>query len=255
MNVRVTRRIHLAATPSTNTLVREFLAAGEDLPEMTLVDTDDQTAGRGQVGNGWESAAGQNLTFSLLCRPDAVLASEQFILSQAIALAVCLTLSRLADGFTVKWPNDIYFGDRKISGTLIECDLQGKHIRNCIVGTGVNVNQTDFKSDAPNPISLRQICGHAFDREQLLTDIIDEFVRQYERVQTRRFNDIRTAYMQHLYRREGIHRFADADGAFEAAIVGIEPTGHLLLRPRQGDVRRYEFKEVKFVLPPRFPAP
>jgi BirA family biotin operon repressor/biotin-[acetyl-CoA-carboxylase] ligase len=240
--ISVARRVHLDTIDSTNSYVRRMISQGEATPELTLVDADCQTAGRGQTGNSWESADGQNVQFSLVCHPSFLLASQQFLLSQAIALAVAETV-----GGTVKWPNDIYVGDRKISGTLIECDLSGHQVETCIIGTGINVNQTQFLSDAPNPVSLSQLTGRQYDREQILRAVVDRFAYLYAMLRQGDVELVRRLYMQCLYRREGLHPFADARGRFMARIHAIEPTGHLLLQTDGGDVRRYEFKEVKFL--------
>ena len=172
-NGNTIRWIHLPKVGSTNSYLRQM--ADDDTSDITVAYTDDQYAGRGQKGNSWECEPGKNLSFSILLHPLFVKPAEQFIISQAMALAVVNVLNGLDDTgkklFTVKWPNDIYYDDWKISGTLIECDLQGKHIANCIIGTGLNVNQQEFLSDAPNPTSLIRIFGHEFSREQLLHSI------------------------------------------------------------------------------------
>ena len=267
-------RMNLPRVDSTNNFVRDMLSFGDQLEGMTLVVAEEQTAGRGQVGNHWESEPGRNLTFSLLCHPDFVQASEQFLLSQCIALAIWQTVSEALSSYetyksykphksykpyesyephtphvSIKWPNDIYVDDRKICGTLIECDLQGKHISNCIIGTGLNVNQTVFHSDAPNPVSLKQLTGKEHDREAILDSIVAHFQLLYEQVLGGHSADIRKEYMQHLYRREGFHTYRDVRGEFLAEIADIEPTGHLLLRFENGNVCRYEFKEVQFLIP------
>lgn len=251
-------RINLPTVDSTNLFVREMLSdessggvtsAGSSLPGFTLVVADDQTKGRGQKGNSWETEPGKNIIFSLLCHPAFIHPAHQFLLSQSMAVAVQQTLSEYVDGVEVKWPNDIYVGDKKISGTLIECDLQGKHISNCIIGVGININQTAFRSDAPNPTSLRLLTGKEHDREQILSDIIGRFQQMYDMLRQGDEATIRTSYMNNLYRREGMHCYADARGEFMAEVAGIEPTGHLLLRFDNGNVVRYEFKDVKFILP------
>ncbi|MCR5313982.1 MAG: biotin--[acetyl-CoA-carboxylase] ligase [Bacteroidaceae bacterium] len=248
------QRINLPMVDSTNNFVRDMLAFGDDLSGMTLVVAENQTAGRGQQGNSWESEPGKNLTFSILCHPDFVKPAEQFLLSQCIALAV----QRAVDGVlkdcgvdeevSVKWPNDIYVGDKKISGTLIECDLMGRNISNCIIGTGINVNQKQFVSDAPNPVSLIQLCGKEIDREKVLGDVVSHFRTLYEMLMESRDEAVRQVYMEHLFWREGKHRFEDVRGEFTAEIAGIEPTGHLILRFENGNTVRYEFKEVKFLI-------
>lgn len=252
----IAKVIHLEATPSTNAYARQLLADGQLLPELTLVYADAQTAGRGQKGNRWESEPLRNVTFSLVCHPDFVPPARQFALSEAIALAVaegceavCPEL-RAGGGVAVKWPNDIYLGDRKLSGTLIECDITGENLANCVIGTGVNVNQTRFLGDAPNPVSLKQACGRDLSTEAVLRAVCRRFEDYYNRLAQGRGEEVHGEYMRRLYRREGFHEFEDADGRFRAAIEGVAPTGHLLLRRDDGARRRYEFKEVRFVLPP-----
>lgn len=247
-------RINLPTVDSTNSFVRAMLAdestggvvSASSLPGFTLVVADDQTKGRGQQGNSWETERGKNLTFSLLCHPLFLKASSQFLLSQCMALAIWQTLSPLVEGVSIKWPNDIYVGDRKISGTLIECDLQGKNISNCIIGVGININQTEFRSDAPNPTSLALLTGREHDREAILADLMAHFQRLYDMVQEDRADEVRRRYMQQLYRRTGMHRYSDVRGAFMAEIADVEPTGHLVLRFADGNTVRYEFKEVRF---------
>lgn len=222
--------------------------SASSLPGFTVVVTEEQTAGRGQQGNSWEAERGKNILFSLLCHPDFVRASKQFLLSQCMALAIRNALAVHVEGVMVKWPNDIYVGDKKISGTLIECDLMGKSIANCIIGTGVNINQEVFVSDAPNPTSLKLLTGREYDKEEVLADIIRRFAELYDRLVQGEEEAIRKEYMQCLYRKEGMHEYEDVRGRFMAEIAGVEPTGHLLLKFENGNTVRYEFKEVKFVL-------
>jgi BirA family biotin operon repressor/biotin-[acetyl-CoA-carboxylase] ligase len=248
-------RINLSTVDSTNSFVRSMLQeegtghvmSANSLPGFTLVVADDQTKGRGQQGNAWETEKGKNLTFSLLCHPDFILASRQWLLSQCMAVAIQQTLSQFVEDVEVKWPNDIYIGDKKISGTLIECDLLGKHISNCIIGVGININQTMFYSDAPNPTSLQLVTGKEYDREEILSVLLQHFQHFYTLLKEGQEDTIRQLYRQHLYRREGFHRYRDVRGEFMAEIDDIEPTGHLRLRFEDGKVVRYELKEVQFI--------
>lgn len=243
----ITKHIHLNETDSTNTYVKELLHAGIDLPEVTLVDAEFQTGGRGQVGNTWESRKGENLTFSLLCHPTSIRADRQFVLSQAIALAVQQTLLGFIDGVTVKWPNDIYWQDKKICGILIECTLSGMTVKDCIIGVGLNVNQTEFVSDAPNPVSLAQVVGLTFNRKAVLDAVCDKFLHYYAKVQDGESLD--DEYTANLYRREGLYPYAEPGcEPFLAEFAGIKPTGHILLKDDTGTMHEYEFKEVKFIL-------
>ena len=158
--------IRLVETDSTNNYLREQSAKAR-LPEGSLVIADFQTAGKGQVGNSWESEAGKNLMFSILLYPDFLPANRQFLISQIASLSVKETLEKYTDSVTVKWPNDIYWKDRKICGMLIENDLSGQYLYCSVVGIGLNINQEIFRSDAPNPVSLTQITGKTYDREDV----------------------------------------------------------------------------------------
>lgn len=243
------KRIHRIEVSSTNTYVKELLLAGIELPDVTVVEADFQTGGRGQQGNSWESERGKNLTFSFVCHPTFLPATNQFILSQAIAVAVQRTLSEYTDGISIKWPNDIYWNDRKICGTLIECNLMGSTIKDCIIGTGINVNQTEFRSDAPNPVSLAQITGFTFNRQTILDSVVQQFKKLHEELKDGKIEELKSEYMQHLYRREGFYQYQEPKGEpFEAAIEDVETMGHLVLRLRDGSIKKYEFKEIKYIL-------
>lgn len=241
------RIIRLQKTDSTNNYLHA-LARPEQLGEGSVVWAEFQTAGRGQIGNSWESAEGENLTFSVVLYPTFLLANRQFLISQITALSVKQTLDRYVDDITVKWPNDIYWRDRKICGMLIENDLSGQFIYSSILGIGININQKEFKSNAPNPVSLYQIIGKRTDRENFLQEFLERLYANYLLLLQEKEVLIQEAYRQSLYRREGFHLYEDANGRFEAAIEEIEPSGYLHLRLRDNTIRRYEFKEVRFVI-------
>lgn len=247
-NVKV-RYINRHEVTSTNSYAKELLNVGADLPDFTVITAEFQNSGRGQQGNSWESECGQNLLFSLVCHPQTVKATNQFVLSQAIALAVQQVLSEYVDGITVKWPNDIYYHDSKLCGILIECNLVGGMVSDCIIGVGINVNQRMFLSDAPNPISLAQITGFTLKRELILQKVVERFVALYADIECGVSGQIAEEYMQSLYRREGFYHYIEPDGDdFDAEIINVLPTGHLVLRLLSGEVRRYELKEIRFVI-------
>lgn len=235
--------IRIGETDSTNNYIRRILSQ-RSLPEGSLVITDFQTSGRGQVGNSWESEAGKNLTFSLVIYPEVIAANEQFLISQITALSVKETLSAYVEGIRVKWPNDIYWNNRKICGMLIENDLSGSTIYCSICGIGININQKEFHSNAPNPVSLTQITGKEYDLNEILEDFRRHFYQLYIRLLQGNKEAIRRQYKASLFRGEGFHTYQDEMGCFEAEIKEIEPTGHLLLRLPDGSTRRYAFKEV-----------
>lgn len=233
-------------TDSTNTYLRQHASQMEAW--MTVVTAEYQTAGRGQGVHTWESNRSENLLFSVLTHPVMVPVRSQFLLSEAGALALKEVLDGYTDGITLKWPNDIYWNDRKLSGTLIETSIGGGHIKNCVFGIGLNVNQKTFESDAPNPVSLAQILGHDIDREQLFKQIVAAFEKYYRMLENGQYDAISALYHEALYRRQGFYMYEDGDGRFEGAIVEVGDDGLLVLRDRDGRFREYEFREVKFVL-------
>lgn len=242
------RIIRVEETHSTNSLLREWLER-EPFPNCSTIVTDFQTAGRGQVGNVWESEKGKNLTFSLVLYPQALPVKQQFLISQIAALSVKETLDAYTEGISIKWPNDIYWRDKKICGMLIENDLEGHNLLRSIIGIGINLNQTVFRGDAPNPVSLWQILRQEVDREVVLRQFLSRFEAYNQALLAEEKALIHARYMEALYRREGYHPYTDAQGAFSARIYGIEPTGHLLLQDTEGTIRRYAFKEVSYCLP------
>ena len=241
--------IKVSQTASTNTYLSRLAAT---LPGGTVIYTPCQTAGRGQKGNSWESEDGKNLTFSMLLKRPPVKARDQFYLSEAAALAVVEALTAMAgDGFAVKWPNDIYWHDKKVCGMLLENSLDGNDIAHCIAGIGINVNQERFISDAPNPVSLINITGNEHDLDVLLRQVcsrIEELVNALADDNARR--DLHERYMEKLYRNDGkTYPFEDAAGhRFMASVAGIAPDGTLTLQHEDGTCHNYLFKEVKHII-------
>ncbi|MBQ6208463.1 MAG: biotin--[Prevotella sp.] len=240
------RVIRLEETTSTNQYLRGYRP--EEGEAMIVVVAANQTAGRGCGSNSWESERGKNLLLSILTHPVMVPIAHQFMLSMAGALAVKGTLDKYVEGITLKWPNDVYWQDKKICGTLIETSIGGGHIKDCIFGIGINVNQQRFVSDAPNPISLCQIIGHEVDLDSLLKELLEAFTTYYKMLENGRYNDISALYHDALYRGHGFFPYMDADGEFEGAIVEVEDNGRLIMRDRAGMIREYMFKEVEFII-------
>ena len=224
-----------------------------------------QTAGRGQTGNGWESEEGKNLLCSILVESRMTKDKGLFDLNVAVSVAVYRLirsyvfersgLSTLSAAVSIKWPNDIYYGDKKVAGILIENVIIGSEVKYSIAGIGLNVNQTEFCSDAPNPISLKQIIGKDYDLDELMEQL-------YAEVQKALNEDVWGEYMAHLYRREGFWPFVErevstvptmnadtkAEGIFMACIENVLPTGEIVLRDQQGKQRIYHFKQIRYVL-------
>lgn len=239
--------IRLEETTSTNSYLAD-LCDRQTLPDLSAVYTSYQSAGRGQRGNSWESEAGANLLFSFVVYPNFLEANRQFLLSQVTALALQEVLEQFTTDITIKWPNDIYWKDKKLCGTLIENDLTGIHISRSISGTGVNLNQQQFMSDAPNPVSLFQITGKKYDETEILHQIMEKVSAYYTQLQAQQTDEIDHRYKQALYRKEGFYTYRDRNGIFKACIRDIEPNGRLILEDETGTHRGYMFKEVEYVL-------
>ncbi|MBR3521277.1 MAG: biotin--[Prevotella sp.] len=231
--------IHLTNITSTN----DYLLSLKSQEDIVAV-SDYQTRGKGMGTNRWESEPGKNLLFSILIHPTWIPVNQQYLLSMAEAVALCDTLREVTDDITIKWPNDIYWKDKKISGTRIDVNLSGGILADMVIGTGINVNQTEFLSDAPNPVSLKQITGREHDREALLNDILERFQPLQQMLKDGGTEEIVRLYHERLYRKEGMHGYKDANGTFMAAIDYVEPSGILHLTLEDGTKREYMFKEV-----------
>ena len=245
--------IQLDETDSTNRHLTHLCDEGH-VAEYTTVCADYQTAGKGQRGNSWESERGRNLMFSIVLYPAFLPPQRQFLLSQLAALAVKEELEQRTEGFCIKWPNDIYWHEKKVCGLLIENELSSAGITRSIAGIGVNVNQETFRSDAPNPVSLKQITGQEHDRKQILEGIVQrirtyyEGLRQPEAERRAVAVDIAARYDLALFRRTGWHLYEDARGRFEARLLRVEEDGRFVLQDRAGRERAYLFKEVAYIL-------
>lgn len=240
--------LKLTETTSTNDVL---LAHPVPPPkEMVVAVAEYQTAGRGQAGNSWESERGKNLLFSILTSPQNIAVTDQYVLSMAGALALKAALDQYTDHITLKWPNDIYWRDRKISGTLIETTVKGKRIERCVYGIGLNVNQQVFRSNAPNPVSLYNIIGVETPLNKVLDAVLLSFNEYYQRAIGGDISGIIHEYNAALFRREGLHAYEDCatHEHFEAHISRVAPNGCLHLIDANGQERTYWMKEVRFIL-------
>lgn len=232
---------------STNTYLREEKQR-KQFPEFTYVTANYQRAGKGQRGNSWESAPHSNLMFSVLLRPECLPMKQHFILSELVSLALLKTLAKYSKHFSIKWPNDLYWKDYKIAGILIENDIEGLSLKESVIGIGLNVNQKEFLSDAPNPISLFQILQKEIDRNTLLQEFHNHLSEEYHRLACGELIEIADEYQSALYRLGDYYTYADKDGEFEAQIHRVADDGTLYLVDEKGKLRKYLFKEVKYIL-------
>jgi BirA family transcriptional regulator, biotin operon repressor / biotin---[acetyl-CoA-carboxylase] ligase len=234
---------------STNT---EALRQIECANDFTTFASKFQTSGRGQKGNGWESAAGKNLTFSILIRPILLKASDQFLVSQIVALGIVNYLNHFGLTAKIKWPNDIYIENRKICGILIEHYLSGANLSVSIIGIGLNLNQKEFLSDAPNPTSLFLEKGVECSPEEELERLLPYIFEYYSGLNKKSYkvfkDDIEIKYRNSLYRLMEFANYkeGESDEIIEARITGIDKYACLILERRDGSKRSYAFKEIRY---------
>ncbi|MCL1938326.1 MAG: biotin--[acetyl-CoA-carboxylase] ligase [Candidatus Azobacteroides sp.] len=238
--------IRIESADSTNLLLKEW-SEKQRWEEGTTLFARNQTAGRGQMGNHWEAEADKNITCSILLYPVFLPAKQHFLLSETIALGVKKTLDDYTEKISVKWPNDIYFEDRKIAGILIENEWIGSEISRSIVGIGLNVNQEVFYSNALCPVSLKQILGKDTDLDALLKNMLRHIEELYGKLKAGEIGLISQMYQESLYRKFGFYPYQDQKGCFEARIQSVSADGFLSLETREGEERRYAFKEVVFI--------
>ncbi|MBR2352672.1 MAG: biotin--[Alistipes sp.] len=235
---------HLDITASTNDDARD-----EKYREGDVVWADFQTAGRGQRGHEWHSRKGENLTFSVVLEPSFVPIAEQFSVSEVVALSLVDMLADYGIEARVKWTNDIYVGNRKLVGILIEHSLASTSLRRTIVGIGINVNQTEFDAALPNPVSMAQLLGRELDTEEVLQNFLKHLQRTYEALRHVGKEALHERYNALLYRLNEWHDYALPSGErFRAAIRGTQPSGALRLEDKNGIIEEYLFKEVEFII-------
>ena len=237
--------IKLDTADSTNS----WVALNEPhIDTPALVYCVSQTAGRGQRGNKWESQPGKNITASLVFHPDNFAACHQFKISEAVSSALVAYLKEKGVEAKVKWPNDIYVGDKKICGILVEHMVTGRNITRTIAGFGLNLNQKEFLSDAPNPVSLIQLTGKEYNLEteiEIVANILEKALLK--------MNDenVHGDFLNCLYRHDHrTHKFHDKikNETIKARIHDVAPDGVLSLMTDTGEKRDYAFKEVEFII-------
>lgn len=214
----------------------------------TVVLAQHQKNGRGQQGNSWESTPGKNLLASVILFPTFLSAAKQFYLSKIASLALVDFLKTETNNVSIKWPNDIYIGDKKISGILIENSIKGQNLASTIIGIGLNLKQEKFVSDAPNPISLKQITGKDYSIEKTAKVLFTALEIWYKKLEDGCFKEIDNTYFTILYRANEWCTYSKKGIEFDAQIVGIGEFGQMILKDRNENLSEYMFKEVEFVI-------
>ena len=239
--------VRLEQTDSTNAYLQR--KQSECDIRNWVVSADEQTAGKGMGKNGWESEVGKNLTFSLAVDMAFLPAERQFLLSEAVPLGIIEVLEELlpAEKLSIKWPNDIFYENRKLAGILINSTIKASMMDISIIGIGLNVNQMRFQAWPTHPISLKIISGKDFDLQPLLEQITERIIMKVQQLKTDP-NSIEQNYLKRLFR---YHIWADyeVDGrVLRLFMTGIDPFGRLQLVDEQQKLHQYEIKQIRFLI-------
>ncbi|MCC6690587.1 MAG: biotin--[acetyl-CoA-carboxylase] ligase [Bacteroidia bacterium] len=241
-------KVDLSSVDSTNNYAAELLK-NTAIADGTVIWSHEQTHGRGQRGNKWLSVPGQNLTISIVLHP-AINASKQFYLTKAVSLGLTEMIKGIVDekaDIKIKWPNDIYAGNKKIAGILIENNLRGDNIVNSIVGIGLNINQINFNPAITKASSLRLITGKQFDINTCINQLCTHFEPRYLQMKAEKHRLLNNDYHHALYRLNEIGNYKKNNSVFNAILTGVSEEGKLTLKHADGKIANYDFKEVEFV--------
>jgi len=232
---------------STNDEAKNILQQ-KNIPDFTVITAEEQTKGRGQRNNSWHSNKSENLLLSIISFPNKINAVNQFYLSKVISLGIIDYLNTKANDFKIKWPNDIYFKDKKICGILIENTVSGSFIKNSIAGIGLNINQTQFPDFLPDAISLNLITGKKFELEYELKELLIFLKNKFNLLKPDSFFEIDNRYHENLYKIYEKSGFKDSNGIFEGTITGTLPQGNLIIKINDNKTKTYAFKEIEFII-------
>ncbi len=239
--------INIDECTSTNIYLKNLISQKND-GKNYVVKTDFQSLGKGQGSNVWESENAKNLMFSFNSINHGLEAVNQFNITAIVSDSVCETISEYLPDETVKikWPNDIYIGDKKIAGILIENDVLNNKITESVIGIGINVNQEIFKSNAPNPISLINLLGKEIDVNEVMNIFFNKFEKKYSLLKDENFNIIREEYLKKLFRINKEHLFIIDNKRVKGMIVGIDEFGFLQIKINN-NIKSFDIKDVKYV--------
>ena len=238
---------HFSQIDSTNAFLQRK-QSGCDIRNW-VVSADEQTAGKGMGSNSWESEVGKNLTFSLAVDMSFLPAERQFLLSEAVPLGIVEVLNKLlpVEKLCIKWPNDIYYGNRKLAGILINSTIKANMMDISIIGIGLNVNQMQFQDWPTHPISMKMITGEDYDLQLLLEQIAEHIIIKVEQLKSDP-NSIEQAYLKRLFRYRTWADYEVGGKVLRLFMTGIDPFGRLQLVDEQQTFYTFDIKEIKFVL-------
>ncbi|MBQ1885404.1 MAG: biotin--[Bacteroidales bacterium] len=243
--------VHLTIIDSTNDEAQRRIQQNRESKEDYVIRADFQTDGRGQRGNIWESESRKNLMFSYVFHPKELAVNNQFMLSQATAAAVAEYFeSRNIPDVSIKWPNDIYTGMKKICGMLIENSVSGKFIKTSILGIGINVNQETFPENLPNPVSMKIITGKEYNLDTEMDVFLEILQKHLAHIQHDEREILRQNYMKRLL---GLHKtlvYNSQGKVFKGIIREVDPFGFITVENEQtGECKQYDFKEIELIIP------
>lgn len=250
MQTQTPAPLFLEHCDSTNRELWRMLDAGKDLDEGFAIQAGFQTAGRGQGNTTWESEAGKNLLCSVLLKPHFLAPAKQFLLNKCFALAIIKTLSQIdtRHAYAIKWPNDIYTGNKKISGTLIENRILGTTLEVCVAGIAININQQRFNDEIPNPTSLSILNQREYNTKECLESLIKHIMKLYSYLKENQIEHIHQAYLHHLLGYNKEMRFLTMGNVLLGKIVGVNDHGKLILEDEKTNIREFGMKEIEFLL-------
>jgi len=241
--------IHKKLLGSTNAFAEQLISENK-IKETTCIAVNHQFAGKGQGKNIWESEKGKNLTISIACFPVFLPAEKQFFLNKAVALSVYDLISELVPEKTIsiKWPNDIYIGDEKVAGMLIQSAVQSNKIKYTIIGIGININQRKFPEHLPNPTSVIQHSNSEKDLDKTLKKYLTIFEKYYEMLKNGMISEIDSKYLQALYRFGQRSAFNYDEQKIHACICGVNEYGWLQLVSDDGTLLSGDMNKIKMIL-------
>jgi len=242
--------IRLNRVNSTNKYATDMIAKSKPI-EGTVISASFQYEGRGQIGRFWESEAGKNISCSTILLPTFLEASQQFQLNIAVSLAVHDFVDHFIDSeeVRIKWPNDIYVGDKKIAGILIQNTLLGKTISTSVWGTGININQVLFSEDVPNPTSLALENMKDMEIDTCMLWLFRFLTKRYLQLKAGHLESMRSEYHELLYRRDVWAGFMDSeDNRWTGKIIKVDDLGRLVILNTDEEEKVFGFREIRFVV-------
>ena len=240
--------VKLNTIDSTNNYFSNRLKESK-FPEGTIISTLFQSSGKGIGSNKWESEKGKNILCSLVLYPDFLPVDKNFLLSKVISLGIVNYVQAKSNFIKIKWPNDIYYQNKKLAGILIENIIKGSNITQSIIGFGFNLNQKTFISDAPNPVSLNQITNKTYSIDQEIVKLRNNIRFFYDKLKAGKFEEINKEYIKCLYRYNEFHSYISNNEKINAKITGVNEFGHLQIITKTQGKKEFDFKEIEFVIP------